>query len=413
MLLTVVDTIGWLAIAGLLIAAANYGYVMLWHFLMPAPETPTCLPIADPPHVLVQIPSFNEQNVVADAARSAVQLDWPRDRLHIQILDDSTNTTTEIARACVATLRADDHDIVLLHRPNRTGFKAGALAAGLAVCDAPYVAMLDADFRAPEDWLKATVGILDRQPEIAFVQSRCDYRNGDASPLTRVQRLMQDAHYVVEQAARYSRGVPFQCNGTGTVWRRAAIDQAGGWSGETLSEDLDLGLRVFLQGWHARLLLTPSVMGELPENAHDWQVQQNRWSSGFLQVARKLLPALWGSRLGLEAKLSASLMILMQLVFPCLVLAGVAVIAGGWLRGSFAAYWTILGVGAVIGLGILIGVTLPAYRAMRRGGLGRYVAIVGSMPVLMLRLAAVNSLGIVGAALGGRRVFLVTPKQGR
>lgn len=412
MLLGLVDLVGWIAVGGLLIAAVNFGYVMFWHAVTPVTQQRASQGIADYPHVLVQIPTFNEARVVTDAARAVVGLDWPRDRLHIQILDDSTNTTTEIAREVVSGLRAQGHDIVLLHRGNRAGFKAGALAAGLTANNAPYVAVLDADFRAPADWLRVTLEILVNQPDIAFVQSRCDYRNGDANTLTRVQRLMQDAHYIVEQAARHARGVPFQCNGTGTVWRRVAMDQAGGWSGETLSEDLDLGLRVFLQGWQARLLLMPAVMGELPETVCDWQVQQNRWSSGFLQVARKLLPALWRSSLRLEAKISVSLMILMQLVFPCLVVAGFSIAAGGVLRGSFAYYWDILMVGGAVGLVILLGVTWPAYHFLRRGSIGRYLTIVASMPVLMARLAVANSLGILGAAFGQRRIFQVTPKRG-
>lgn len=412
-LLGFVDLVGLIGLAGLLIAAANFGYVMFWHAVMPVAKPYANQHLADYPHVLVQIPSFNEDRVVANAARAATGLDWPRDRLHIQILDDSTNATTEIAREIATELRGQGYDIVVLHRADRAGFKAGALAAGLVASDAAYVANVDADFRAPPEWLKVTVAILVNQPDVAFVQSRCDYRNGDINSLTRIQRLLQDAHYIVEQAARQSRHVPFQCNGTGTVWRRAAIDQVGGWSGETLSEDLDLGMRVFLQGWQARLLLTPPVMGELPEDVHDWQVQQNRWSSGFLQVARKLLPTVWRSSQRLEAKISVSLMILMQLMFPCLVAAGVSLVLGGLLRGSFATYWGILIASGTIGLVILVGVTWPAYHALRRGSVWRYCMLVMSLPVLIARLAFANSLGILGATFGQRRIFEVTPKQGR
>ena len=180
-----------------------------------------------------------------------------------------------------------------------------------------------------------------------------------------------------------------------------------------MSEDLDLGLRVFLLGWRARLLLTPPVMGELPESAQDWQVQQNRWSSGFLQVARKLLPALWRSSLGKEAKISTSLMILMQLVFPSLLLAGITVTIGALLRGSFAHYAPAIAVGAIMGFGILLGITWPAYKFLRRGTFRHYLAIVMSMPILILYLAATNSVGIIGTALGRQRVFVVTPKRGR
>ena len=412
--LALTDFVGWIATGGLLLAAANYAYVLFWHVLCPpAPRTPDAtVPDADLPHVLVQIPMFNEAAVAEAAARSAVALDWPREKRHVQLLDDSTDATTQIVRNIVARLCAEGHDIVHIHRHDRAGFKAGALAAGLAANDAPYVAVLDADFRAPTDWLRITVAALLRDPGLGFSQSRCDFRNGDANALTRVQRLMQDAHYVVEQSARHSRGVPFQCNGTATVWRRAAIDAAGGWSGDTLSEDLDLGLRVFLRGWRALLLLEPPALGEMPSNVADWRVQQSRWSSGFLQVARKLLPAVWSSSLSLEAKISTSLMILVQLFFPCALLAGAALLAGTLLRESFTPYIAPVAIGAAIALAILVGMTLPAYRALRRGSPGEYLAVLVQMPGLMLHLGLANSIDMLGAAIGRRRGFVVTPKQG-
>ncbi|MGH6801560.1 MAG: glycosyltransferase, partial [Methylocella sp.] len=183
------------------------------------------------PHVLVQIPVFNEPAMVEDSLRSAAALDWPREKLQIQLLDDSTDETTAIADAAVWELRRQGYDISHLRRAGRRGYKAGALAAGLARSNAPYVAILDADFRPPPNWLRAIVPALIADPSASFVQSRCEFSNYRTNWLTRAQGLMSDAHFVIEQATRYRAGWLFQFNGTGGVWRRAAIVAAGGWSG--------------------------------------------------------------------------------------------------------------------------------------------------------------------------------------
>lgn len=404
-----------IAIAGLLMTAGNYAYVTACYYLFRPRGTraPASLDNALLPHVLLQIPMFNEPNVVAQAAEGAVALDWPRDRLHIQILDDSTDNTPEIAAAVVARLRAQGFDIQHVRRDNRAGYKAGALAEGLARNNAPFVAMLDADFRAPRDWLRRAVPVLLTDPRAAFCQQRCDFQSAEDNALTRVQQLMQDAHYMVEQAARHGRGVPMQANGTATVWRRAAIDDAGGWSGETLTEDLDLTLRCYLRGWRAALLLEPACVGEMPATMRDFETQQSRWSSGFLQVARKLLPLVWGSGLSAEAKVSTSLLILMQLFFPCIVLLAIACVIDMVLVGGVLHLLRPALIGGGLALVLMVAMTLPPYLALRRGTVGRYAATLASLPVFMVRLGFANAFEILTASLGRQRAFAVTPKQGK
>ena len=158
-----------------------------------------------------------------------------------------------------------------MRRADRSGFKAGALAAGLALSDAPYVAVFDADFVPPPDWLQRAMAAMLADPKAAFVQTRIEWGNGERNWLTRAQRLMQDAHFAVEQDVRARRGVPFQFNGTGGIWRRAAVEEAGGWSHDTLSEDLDLVLRTHLKGWRGVFLMEPHVVGELPQQARRFQ----------------------------------------------------------------------------------------------------------------------------------------------
>lgn len=413
MLLAAVDLVVLICLSALFVIAGYYLYLIYWLLEMPGepPAVPE-LPEELPP-VLVQIPVFNEPLVVERALLAAGALDWPRERLKIQLLDDSTDLTTDIARHAVNRLRRDGIDVDHIQRGTRTGFKAGALADGLAACDAPFVAVFDADFIPPADWLKRVMAVMLANPKAAFVQTRIEWGNGARNWLTRAQRLMQDAHFVVEQSVRAWRGVPFQFNGTGGVWRREAVEQAGGWSHDTLSEDLDLVLRTSLAGWGGIFLLEPHVIGELPQRIEDFGAQQSRWSKGFVQVARKLLPGLWASSLSDEAKFATTVALGQQLVFPGLVVGLVALIAStvghGHLPGLFRF---LLWLWAVLVVVILFGMTWGAYRRLSRGNIASYLATAASVPLLIGYLAFANAGAIVAAAFGRRSEFNRTPKTG-
>jgi cellulose synthase/poly-beta-1,6-N-acetylglucosamine synthase-like glycosyltransferase len=368
---------------------------------------------AELPHVLVQIPVYNEPLVVERALVAAAALDWPRDRLTIQLLDDSTDITPDIAVHAVARLRRDGVDVAHLRRDDRSGFKAGALAAGLALSDAPYVAVFDADFVPAPDWLQGAMAAILAEPKAAFVQTRIEWGNGERNWLTRAQRLMQDAHFAVEQDVRARRGVPFQFNGTGGIWRRAAVDEAGGWSHDTLSEDLDLVLRTHLKGWRGVFLMEPHVTGELPSKLDDFSAQQSRWSKGFMQVARKLLGPIWKSDWSDEAKFMTTVALGQQLIFPVLIVGVVAlilsVIGHGYLVGFFRF---LLWLWLCAMLAVLVGMTWGAYRRLQRGDLVRYLITAASVPALIVYLAAANAGAIVGAGFGRKTEFKRTPKTG-
>jgi cellulose synthase/poly-beta-1,6-N-acetylglucosamine synthase-like glycosyltransferase len=236
-LLTAVDLVVLICLAAHLAIASYYLCLLYWFAVLPPPdELAPPLP-ADLPRVLVQIPVYNEPAVVERGLMAAASLEWPREKFTVQLLDDSTDLTSDIAVHAIARLRRQGIDVAHVRRSDRTGFKAGALAAGMALCDAPYVAVFDADFVPPPDWLGRAMAPLLANPKAAFVQTRIEWGNGERNWLTRAQRLMQDAHFVVEQDVRARRGVPFQFNGTGGIWRRAAVEEAGGWSHDTLSED--------------------------------------------------------------------------------------------------------------------------------------------------------------------------------
>jgi cellulose synthase/poly-beta-1,6-N-acetylglucosamine synthase-like glycosyltransferase len=412
-LLLLVDLVVVLCLAVQFTLAAYYFYLLYWLADAPDEEAPPSELPADLPRVLVQIPIYNEPMVVERAVKAAGQLDWPRELLKIQLLDDSTDLTSDIAVHAVARLRKEGIDIDHVRRPDRTGFKAGALAAGMALCDAPYVAVFDADFVPPADWLRRAMAAMLAHPQAAFVQTRIEWGNGGQSWLTRAQRLMQDAHFAVEQEVRSRRGVPFQFNGTGGIWRRAAVEAAGGWSHDTLSEDLDLVLRTHLLGWGGVFLMEPHVVGELPQNLADFGVQQSRWSKGFVQVARKLLPQVWDADWSEEAKFTTTVALGQQLVFPTLAVGFVALVLSilghGHLMGLFGFLLWLWLAGM---LAVLVGMTFGAYRRLARGNIVDYVVTAASVPALMVYLAAANAGAIVGATFGKKTEFVRTPKTG-
>src|SRR5579883_339153 len=414
MLLWLIDLIAGLCLVAQFALAAYYFWLIWWLArLAPAEAEPAPPADADLPRVLVQIPVYNEPLVVERALESAGGLDWPRDRLTIQLLDDSTDLTSDIAVHAVARLRKQGIDAGHVRRTDRSGFKAGALAAGLALNDAPFVAVFDADFVAPSDWLRRAMAVMLANPRAAFVQTRIEWGNGDRNWLTRAQRLMQDAHFAVEQDVRARRGVPFQFNGTGGIWRRAAVEEAGGWSHDTLSEDLDLVLRTHLKGWTGIFLMEPHVVGELPQRLEDFGVQQSRWSKGFVQVARKLLPEVWRSGWSEEAKFATTVGLAQQLIFPVLAVGVVAlaisIVGHAGLPGLFRFLAWLWLIAVVV---ILFGMTWGAYQRLKRGNLFGYIAAALSVPGVILYLAASNAGAIVGAIFGKKTEFTRTPKTG-
>ena len=372
------------------------------------------VPELDLPDVLVQIPLFNENEVALGAIQSAVALNWPRDKLHIQMLDDSTDDTPILIADVVADLAAQGVQITHVRREDRTGFKAGALEAGLRISTAPLIALLDIDFRPPPHWLRDVVPILIADPDAGFVQSRCEFANYRTNWLTRVQGMMLDAHFVVEQAGRFRGGWLFQFNGTGGVWRRTAIAEAGGWSSDSLSEDLDLTVRVALAGWHGLFVMEPAIPGLVPERIDHWRVQQRRWSTGFVQVARKLLGKIWSVPWSLGFKLSAGYLIFVQLFYPCAAIASVSLVACLLLRaGNAMPYVPLLSlIGALIVI-IAVGLTLVPFVTLKRGSIWRYIATVVLVPPAMVFISLSNAPAIVKTLFGADESFKRTPKSAK
>jgi cellulose synthase/poly-beta-1,6-N-acetylglucosamine synthase-like glycosyltransferase len=247
------------------------------------------------PPVSVQLPIYNERHVVERLIDAVAALDWPRSKLQIQVLDDSNDETTALARARVEYHYRRGVEIELVRRRDRKGYKAGALAVGLTRARGDYIAIFDADFIPPADFLRRTIHPFLDQPRLGLVQTRWAHLNADYSPLTRAQSLALDGHFVVEQTARNRSGLLMNFNGTAGVWRRACIETSGGWSGDTISEDLDLSYRAQLSGWDCLYLPQVSAPAELPPQLAAFKRQQFRWAKGSIQCLRKLWRPILGS----------------------------------------------------------------------------------------------------------------------
>ncbi len=261
-------------------------------------------PLQELPRVTVQLPIYNEVYVVERLVSSVAELDYPRDLLQIQILDDSTDETREIARATAARLSTRGFDVDYRPRAHRDGFKAGALQAGLTAATGEFLLILDADFVTRPDLLRTTLPFF-ADPGVGLVQARWEHLNREFSLLTRIQSILLDGHFVIEHTARHRSGRFFNFNGTAGVWRRACIESAGGWAADTLTEDLDLSYRAQLRGWRFVYLKDCAVPGEVPVDINGFRSQQRRWTKGSIQTGRKHLPAILRSRLPWRIKSEA------------------------------------------------------------------------------------------------------------
>jgi Glycosyltransferase like family 2 len=270
------------------------------------------------PSVTVQLPIYNERYVARRVLEAVGALDYPRDRLEIQILDDSTDDTGEIIAATSCELRARGLTVVHLHRRERTGYKAGALAAGLKEARGQFVAIFDADGVPDPDFLVRTIPHF-ADARVAVVQTRWGHLNREYSLLTIAQALGIDGHFAVEQSARYWGNLFLNFNGTAGVWRKSAIEDAGGWTHDTLTEDLDLSYRAQLRGW--RIVYRPDLIcpAELPVSITGFKSQQGRWAKGSIQTAVKLLPAIAGAPLTLWAKCQAFIHLTYYLIHPAML----------------------------------------------------------------------------------------------
>ncbi len=302
------DTFGLIAvyayfvILGILCLYGLHRYLMVYLYYRHARNAPKITRrLEELPKVTVQLPIFNELYVAERLIDSACALDYPRDRLHVQILDDSTDETQEVARRKAEEWRAKGTDVEYVHRDDRTGFKAGALDLGLKTAKGDFVALFDADFVPKPDFLLNTVHFFTEE-KVGCVQARWSHINSSYSLLTRLQSIFLDGHFIMEHAARNRSGRFFNFSGTAGIWRRAAIADAGGWQHDTLTEDLDLSFRAQLKGWKFVFLPGVDTPAELPVEMNGFKSQQHRWVKGSMQTSKKLLGDVIRARIPFHVK---------------------------------------------------------------------------------------------------------------
>jgi len=272
------------------------------------------------PTITVQLPLFNELYVVDRLLKAVTAIDYPREKLEIQVLDDSTDETVKVAESVVAKYAAEGFDIHYIHRSDRTGFKAGALENGNKFAKGELLAIFDADFVPKPDCLRKLVDFFT-DPMVGCAQMRWSHINGDYNLLTRLQTIMLDGHFVVEQTTRNRTGGFFNFNGTAGIWRRKAIELSGGWQHDTLTEDTDLSFRAQLMGWKFVYLLDEEAPAEIPVEINAFKAQQRRWAKGVMQVGIKLYPRIWLAPLPFRVKLEMFFRLTGNISYPLMIVA--------------------------------------------------------------------------------------------
>jgi hypothetical protein len=310
---------------------------VLYHFWKHRKDVPTPQhEFAELPVITVQLPIFNELHVVENLLRTVSALDYPRDRLQIQVLDDSTDETAAHAAKLSADLKAQGYDVEYRHRTNRHGFKAGALDEGMATAKGEFICIFDADFQPQPDYLKKVIHHFSDE-KVGMVQARWGHLNKNFSLLTRLQALFLDGHLVLEQTARSRHGEFLNFNGTAGIWRRKAIEDGGGWQHDTLTEDLDLSYRTQLKGWKFIYLKDVVVPAELPPDMDGFKSQQHRWTKGSIQVCKKILGDVWRSDIPLRLKAGGHRASHLQFRLPAHALHAGAHVSGELRDGQLLA----------------------------------------------------------------------------
>ena len=369
-------------------------------------------PVAEWPVVTVQLPIYNEMYVVDRLVDAVCGIDYPLDRLEIQVLDDSTDETRDIAELAVRRQAARGYDIKYIHRSNRVGFKAGALEAGLQSARGELVAIFDADFVPPSDFLQRTVPYF-RDPKLAVVQARWGHLNQSYSLLTKVQAILLDGHFVLEHGGRNRSGCFFNFNGTAGVWRREAIVDAGGWQHDTLTEDLDLSYRAQLRGWRFKFLPDLVTPAEVPVEMNAFKSQQHRWAKGSIQTCRKVLPFILLADLPLKVKAEAFFHLTANFNYLLMIVLSVLMFPAMIVRYEMG--WTEM---LLIDIPLFAAATFSVfnfYMMSQREAYADWRSRIRHLPVVMaigIGLSVNNAKAVLEALFGAPGEFARTPKYG-
>ena len=368
---------------------------------------------SDLPRVTIQLPMFNERYVIERLIDAVCEIRYPREKLQIQVLDDSIDETQKIAADAVARKREQGFDIVYIHRDDRTGFKAGALEAGLKTATGEFVAVFDADFVPQPDFLERTIHFFTNE-KVGMVQVRWEHLKREYSLLTRVQSILLDGHFVIEHTARNRSGRFFNFNGTAGIWRKSTIADAGGWQHDTITEDLDLSYRAQSKGWQFIYVNESTTPAEVPVEMVAFKTQQHRWAKGSIQVAKKVLPKLLKSRLPFKVKLEAwmhltcnisyILMVILSLMMPLTVEFRVK---NSWM--------TSIWVDAIVFICASVSIMMFYLLAQKEARKQTFMQRLAYLPIVMslgIGLSINNCRAVIEALVGYKTGFVRTPKYG-
>jgi cellulose synthase/poly-beta-1,6-N-acetylglucosamine synthase-like glycosyltransferase len=398
-----------------MVILAAYGihrYALVYNYFKNRKNVPGPLPeMTEWPRVTVQLPIYNERYVIERLVEAIAQFDYPRELLDIQVLDDSTDETQEVARNCVERHQALGVPITYIHRDNREGYKAGALQEGLKSAKGEFVAIFDADFIPPADFLRRTVPYFG-DAKLAMVQTRWSYVNRHYSALTEVEAILLDGHFVIEHCSRYRSGLFFNFNGTAGIWRRCAIEDAGGWQHDTLTEDTDLSYRAQIRGWHFLYLPDIDCPSELPVEMNAFKSQQARWAKGLMQTAKKILPQVMRSKVSSQIKAEAFFHLTANISYPLMVFLSIILLPAMIVR-FYQGWFQVL----IIDLPLFLASTcsissfyLAAERALYPKTWKRTFLFLPFVMAVGIGLSVRNAYAVMEAIFGVKSEFVRTPK---
>jgi cellulose synthase/poly-beta-1,6-N-acetylglucosamine synthase-like glycosyltransferase len=363
------------------------------------------------PRVTIQLPIFNEQFVIDRLIEAVCAMEYPHEKLEIQVLDDSTDETQEVASGIVDRYAALGHNIIYLHRTNRHGFKAGALDAGLKVAKGEFVAIFDADFVPPPDWLMRVIHHF-AEPEIGMVQTRWTHLNRNYSMLTQIEAILLDGHFVLEHGARARAGEFFNFNGTAGMWRRKAIYDGGGWQHDTLTEDTDLSYRSQMAGWKFKYLPDIECPSELPIEMTAFKTQQARWAKGLIQTSIKILPRIWRSNSPLRNKIESVYHLTANLSYPLMVIMSALLIPAMICR-FYQGWFQMLLIDVPLFTASSLSIAVFYVMSQREIYPKTWKRTFYYLPFLMavgIGLTVTNTKAVMEALFGIKSAFVRTPK---
>jgi len=387
------------------------GFVMIFYYMKHRNTVdPPVGELEHYPRVTMQLPVYNEYYVVERLIHATCGIDYPKEQLEIQVLDDSTDETIDLIANIVSRYQQKGFDIKHVRRSSRAGYKAGALKEGLKTASGEFIAIFDADFVPQKDFLQRTLPYFMTSEHIGLVQTRWVHLNSDYSFLTRVQAMALDGHFVIEQNVRNKAGFFINFNGTGGIWRKECILDAGNWEADTLTEDLDLSYRAQLKGWKFKFLNHVTSPAELPSEINALKSQQFRWTKGAIETARKILPRVWRSNLPMEKKIHATFHLSNNIVFPFILIAGILNVPLIFIKhqGGYETYFAIMAVFVFAFLGSFLFYLYSqkdVYHDWQRRMLLFPLFMAGSMG-----FAVNNTKAVVEGLIKKKSEFVRTPK---